>query len=153
MKRQHWLIIFGILTVLVMSFIFTQSMLSREESSMKSAVWLALLKPILDPKNQFSEIFIHNLVRKMAHFAEFGALGVCTGGFTTNLGRLHGTRYISLPMLITLATAVCDEFIQYFFDRGSMVTDVVLDYSGALTGLLAVAVFVWLQTKLTSKKK
>ena len=153
MKRQHWLILFGTLAVVVMSFIFTQSMLSREDSSAKSAVWLALLKPILDPNNRFSEEFIHNLVRKMAHFAEFGALGICVGGFTTNLGRLRGTRYVSLPMLITLATAVCDEFLQYFFERGSMVTDVVLDYSGALTGLLAVAAFVWIQARLASKKK
>lgn len=153
MKRQHWLILFGILTAAVMTFIFTQSMLSKEDSSQQSAVWFALLKPILDPQNKYSDELLHNFVRKMAHFAEFGALGVCVGGFTTNLGRLHGTRYVSLPMLITLATAVCDEFLQYFFDRGSMVTDVVLDYSGALTGLLTVAAFVWIQAKLVSKKK
>ena len=153
MKRQHWLILFGILTAAVMTFIFTHSMLSKEDSSQQSAIWFALLKPILDPNNIHSDELLHNFVRKMAHFAEFGALGVCVGGFTTNLGWLHGKRYISLPMLITLLTAVCDEFIQFFFDRGSMVTDVVLDYSGALTGLLVVAAFVRMQAKLSSKKK
>ncbi len=153
MKRQHWLIFFGILTAAVMTFIFSHSMMSIPESAQQSSGWLALLKPILDPNNRLSEDFFHNLIRKMAHFAEFGALGVCVGGFTTNLGWLHDKRYLSLPMLITLATAVCDEFIQYFFERGSMVTDVVLDYSGALSGLFVVAVFVWMQQKLASEKK
>lgn len=153
MKRQHWLILFEILTAAVMSFIFSHSMMSIPESAEQSLGWMDVLKPILDPNNRFSEEFFHNLIRKMAHFAEFGALGVSVGGFTTNLGWLHGKRYISLPMLITLATAVCDEFIQFFFERGSMVTDVVLDYSGALTGLLVVATFVWLQAKLAFRKK
>lgn len=152
MKRQHWLIFYGILSAAVMAFIFTHSMLSKEDSSQQSAIWFALLKPILDPTNRYPDELLHNFVRKMAHFAEFGALGVCVGGFTTNLGWLHGKRYISLPMLITLATAVCDEFLQYFFERGSMVTDVVLDYSGALTGLLAVAAFVWIQARLSVRK-
>lgn len=153
MKRQHWLIFFGILTAAVMTFIFTHSMMSIPESAQQSLGLLAILKPIFDPNNRFSEEFLHNFIRKLAHFVEFGALGVCTGGFTTNLGWLHSKRYISLPMLITLATAVCDEFIQYFYERGSMVTDVVLDYSGALTGLLTVAAFVWLQAKLAVRKE
>lgn len=153
MKRQHWLILFGTLTAAVMIFIFGNSLQSRAESSQQSLLWFHLLQPILDPHHRFSEETLHNFIRKLAHFAEFGALGLCVGGFTTNLGWLHGKRYISLPMLVTLATAVCDEFIQYFYARGSMVTDVVLDYSGALTGLLVVALFVWMRGKLASGKE
>ena len=153
MKRQRWLIFFATLTIAVLTFIFSHSMMSIPESAEQSLGLLAVLKPIFDPNNRFSEEFFHNFIRKLAHFVEFGALGVCAGGFTVNLGWLHGKKYISLPMLITLATAVCDEFIQYFYERGSMVTDVVLDFSGALTGLLAVAVFVRIQAKLVSKKK
>ena len=153
MKRQHWLILFGILTAAVITFIFSHSMMSIAESADLSSGWLTWLKPILDPNNRFTDEFLHNFIRKLAHFAEFGALGLCVGGFTTNLGWLHGKRYISLPMLVTLATAVCDEFIQYFYARGSMVTDVVLDYSGALTGLLVVALFVWMRGKLASGKE
>lgn len=153
MKHKHWIIFFGVLTVAVMAFIFSHSMKSRVESAQQSFMWLKLLEPLLNPNDQFSEEYIHNIVRKLAHFAEFGALGLSVGGFTTNLGRLRNKRYISLPMLITLACAVCDEWIQYFVGRGSMVTDVIIDYSGALTGLLVVALFVWVKKKFVQRKQ
>ena len=86
----------------------------------------------------------HNIVRKLAHFVEFAALGVSFGGYTWNLGMVRGRKYWALPAWLTLVVAVCDEFIQGFTNRGSMVSDVVLDYSGALFGLLMVAAFVFI---------
>lgn len=153
MKRRTWVAVFALLTVGVLWFIFSHSMQSRAVSSQQSGGWLELLKPILDPKNKFSEDFIHKIVRKMAHFAEFGALGICVGGFTINLGWLQERKYITLPMLITLCAAVCDEWIQHFTGRASLVTDVVLDYSGALTGLLFSTIFAWCWCRYVRRKQ
>ena len=43
---------------------------------------------------------------------------------------------VFFPISCTLFTAVTDEFIQSFTGRGSSVRDVMLDFSGALTGIL-----------------
>lgn len=130
------MILFAVLSLLVTAFIWGNSVLSRADSSAQSGALAALLKPLLDPFDRMDADAFHNFLRKAAHFAEFAVLGMFTGGFTANLGRMRKKRYISLPLLITLAVAVVDEYIQIFSGRGSMVSDVVLDYSGALTGLL-----------------
>ena len=140
MKYKRLTILFGILTVLMVAFIWGNSIQTRDQSSGQSLSVLAWLKPLLDPSGRIDDELFHILIRKTAHFAEFAALGLCVGGFTVNLGRLQGRRYISLPMLMTLGVAVMDEFIQIFSNRGSMVGDIVLDYCGGLTGLAVIAV-------------
>ena len=140
MKHRRLTILFGILTVLMVAFIWGNSIQTRDQSSGQSLSVLAWLKPLLDPSGRIDDELFHILIRKTAHFAEFAALGLCVGGFTVNLGRLQGRRYISLPMLMTLGVAVMDEFIQIFSNRGSMVGDIVLDYCGGLTGMAVIAV-------------
>lgn len=133
-------IIFSVLATAVLCFIFTQSILSKQDSGTLSGRISALLKPILDPYDRIDAGVFHHLVRKAAHFTEFAALGFCVMGATVNLGVLKGRKFVALPMWITLLCAVCDELLQYFTGRGSMVTDVVLDYSGALFGMAIMAV-------------
>ena len=82
---------------------------------------------------------------------EFFVLGVFVCGFTINLGVMLEKRLVSLPMLIVLLVAVGDEFIQYFTERGSQVTDVVLDFSGALAGLLFAAILYRIIVKIKTK--
>ena len=139
MKYKRLAILFGVLTLLMIAFIWGNSVQSRDQSSGQSLSLLGWLKPLLDPQGRVDEEIFHVLIRKAAHFAEFGALGLYVGGFTVNLGRLKGRRYVALPLLLTLWVAVMDEFIQLFSNRGSQVSDVMLDYAGALAGLLAVA--------------
>ena len=74
----------------------------------------------------------HGLLRKLAHFTEFATLGMI---LTWIMGML------SKPFPLALAcgfTAACvDETIQLFVpDRGPSFTDVLIDTSGVLTGLL-----------------
>ena len=96
-----------------------------------------------------AEDVFHRFIRKAAHFTEFCALGICVGGFTCNLGKLKSEKYISLPMLITLGTAVCDEFIQRFTGRTSSVKDVLIDFAGALCGI----VFTWIISSIIRRRK
>ncbi len=134
-EARNRTILFGILSLLAVCFIFSQSLLSGEVSGGLSARVMAFLRPLLDPDGVIPEDMFHLIIRKAAHFTEFAILGVCVGGFTVNLGLLRLRRYVALPMLLTLCVAVCDEFLQYFTGRGSMVTDVVLDYAGSLSAL------------------
>lgn len=134
-KNKTWLIIFAVLTALVMAFIFSNSLQPPNESNSRSRIiadWLYGL-PLL--RQWLTEDDFHAFIRKIAHFTEFAALGLCLGGFAYNLGRIKAQKYISLPMLVALATAVTDEFIQRFTGRTSSVKDVLIDFSGALCGL------------------
>ena len=142
-------LVFAILSILAMCFIFSQSILSREESGNLSAGIVQWLKPILDPGGVIAEETFHHYLRKAAHFTEFAIFGCFFCAFTVNLGWITNRKYVALAPFIPLSVAVSDEFIQYFTGRGSMVTDVVIDFSGGLSGVL----FVWLISYIISHKK
>ena len=72
------------------------------------------------------------LLRKVAHFTEFAALG-------TLLAWLHGMLQKGKlrPFLWGVAAASMDETIQCFVpDRGPAVKDVCIDSAGVLTGII-----------------
>ena len=134
-KIKRWLWVFAGLSVAMAAFIWGHSMMSRDQSSDESLSILAFLFPVLRWIGIEDPDTAHLVVRKLAHFAEFGALGLFVGGFAVNLGRIKGQRFISLPLLIVLSVAVMDEFIQLFSGRAAMVQDVMLDFAGGITGL------------------
>lgn len=71
-------------------------------------------------------------LRKVAHFTEFTALGIC-------LAWLHGMlgKGKLRPFLWGVLAASVDETIQRFVpDRGPSVKDVLIDSAGVLTGII-----------------
>lgn len=73
-------------------------------------------------------------IRKLAHFTEFTALGICLGWLFAllNKGRIP-------PILWGVAAACVDETIQCFVPgRGPGIRDVCIDAAGVLTGVLLV---------------
>ena len=77
-----------------------------------------------------------HIVRKLAHFCEYALEGflltLCLRVYTR-----HFFVHISWPILGGLLTALTDETIQMFSDgRSSQLTDVWLDFSGAMAGIL-----------------
>lgn len=155
MSRYVWRKrIFLALTVLAVAFIFGQSVLDRTASEQESGRVFELLLSVIHRLGlEADRELLHIFIRKAAHFAEFAVLGICAGGYALNLGYLHERTYLALPAWLTLAVAVCDEWIQSFSGRASMVTDVVLDYAGALAGLLTVALLVLVKNKIVRRKK
>lgn len=89
------------------------------------------------------------LLRKAAHFSEYGLLGV---EFSLLLGLQHdkngknlqcGRNLLDFP-LIGMLCAVTDETIQIFSGRGSLVSDVWIDAAGFSTGFfLTVLLFLF----------
>lgn len=152
-KSKRAVVLYGIASLLVLAVIYSQSLFTREASGNLSGFVLRVLKPLLDPNDRIDHDLFHFWIRKSAHFIEFSALGLCLGGFSVHLGILRNRRYIALPMLLGLGVAVSDEYLQYFTGRGSMVTDVVLDYAGALTGLLLAWLFFLIRRNGKKAKK
>ena len=151
MKAKHWMWVFALLSIVTMAYIWGNSLKSIPESAAQSSMVAELIRPILDPQKKLPLDVFHNLVRKLAHLVEFFTLGVFVCGFTVSLGVELKKRLISLPILIVLLVAVGDEFIQYFTQRGSLVTDVVLDFTGALGGLLATAILYRIIVRIKKK--
>ena len=150
--RRRACIVLVVVMVLTLCFIFGNSLLSKEDSADRSGRIVALLKPLLDPNDKLTYDEFHMIVRKTAHFAEFAALGFESAllAFFINRGlKLCGAIYSAGGCLLVADT---DEFIQYFVDRGSMVTDVMLDFGGALFGIAVAFAAVYTVAKFKNKK-
>ncbi len=133
------------LTVLLMIFIFSNSLASGGQSSGFSGRVTALINAALSGLGlpQLTEHF----VRKLAHFGEFSLLGLsatwCLRTYTAQY-----LRHLSLPLLAGLLTAGADETIQLFSPgRSSSVVDMWIDFSGVCAGLLAAVLLIQLCTR------
>ena len=135
--------VFALLVLLITGFIWSNSMKEASHSNAQSMAMAESLQPVLDSKEEIAEWKFHDFVRKLAHIAEFFLLGLAVSGFGVSLSAYRKKALISLPILMVLLVAVADEFIQHFTHRGSMVTDVVLDFASSAVGLVLVWLAVW----------
>lgn len=135
-SRDIWSLVFLVLITATLVFIWTNSMETPAESSEKSQGVMKLLTPILEffvGKGNVTEF----LVRKLAHFCEFGLLG-CELSLMIILRKRQTLQwYVNAAMFAFMAAAL-DETIQIFADRGSSLADVWLDFAGAVTGIAGV---------------
>ncbi len=136
MKKRIFL---AILIVLTLTFIFSNSLESSEASSLRSLSVLRFLERI------FGEGRItHHFVRKLAHFCEFGLLGL---EFSLFFRTFEKDKTLCC-LFCGLLSALCDETLQLFSNRGSQVQDVWLDYGGYCCGVLFImALFIVLKKK------
>ena len=137
-KSKKRLAVFLVLTVLVTGFIFYNSLQNSEESSAASDIIKNLVEPIFDAIFGDGAVDANYVVRKGAHFTEFFILGVMTFNvMASSVRRREQLKSIfGYGLFYVIAVAVTDEFIQSFSDRTSSVKDVLIDFSGAASGLL-----------------
>ena len=134
-KTTTRLVICSILVALLLIFIWGNSCMTGESSGRFSAWVGAILStvfPFFDPESQIG----HFILRKIGHFSEFAALGLCLSWL---YGMLMQKKWLmwSLPLISGIAAAAIDETIQIFTPgRHSSIVDVCIDSSGALTGIL-----------------
>ena len=119
-------------------FIFSNSMAVATVSTDSSGRVLAWMRIILRRLGQpgLAEHLTMHIVRKLAHFCEYLLEGfllmLCLRVYTR-----HFFKHVSWPMLGGLLTALTDETIQLFVPgRSGQVTDIWIDFSGVMTGLL-----------------
>lgn len=131
-KKAIWLL--AILSAATVCFILYNGAQSIGESNGRSGVFTALIQAIIDPDKTLAYEDVSFFVRKAAHFIEYMILGgelaaLCAA---VTKGRFS---YVSWSLFGVLGTAVVDEFIQYFVGRTSLLSDVVLDFCGGVTGI------------------
>ncbi|WP_317366599.1 VanZ family protein [uncultured Tyzzerella sp.] len=125
------------ITILIISFVFYNSMQNGESSSNTSTAVLMFVNNLINTIGLNFQVSGH-FIRKLAHFIEFFALGIFLmltfEAFTNRLFSIIG-----FPMFFSIFIPVIDEFIQiYSPGRASSVKDVLLDFSGAILGVLLV---------------
>lgn len=90
------------------------------------------------------------IIRKSAHFFEYGLLAALLA-IDFYLFQQSKVNIVVYSLFITLMCAVGDEFYQSFIGRGSNVRDIVIDFSGALFGIVCVKLGLRLVSQLKSK--
>ena len=131
-------VVFTVALIACIWFIFSNSMAVATVSTDSSGRVLAWMRIILRRLGQpgLAEHLTMHIVRKLAHFCEYTLEGfllmLCMRVYSR-----HPLRHITVPMLGGVLTALTDETIQLFVPgRSSQVTDVWIDFSGVMTGLI-----------------
>ena len=141
-KTKLRLTVCAILLAVILAFIWGNSALPAEDSgALSGGLWEFFTKlfPFLQTENG------EHFLRKMAHFSEFAALGLCLCWL---FGMLEKAAF--LPFLWGAAAAGVDEIIQIFSPgRNCSIADVAIDCAGVLTGV----VFLLLIHKIYKKTR
>lgn len=125
-------------TGVTLLFIWIHSCMPPELSSDESGWVMKLIEPFLELIVGKGNVTEH-LVRKLAHFTEFSALGFELGliSRTDILNNIQNrAARITACCAGGLFTAFCDETIQIFSGRGDSIPDVWLDFSGVVFGMI-----------------
>ncbi len=148
-KLNICIIFFIVISLCITGYIFYNSFQKPQTSNKKSDAISKKIQSIVDPENKISAANFKKYTRKAAHVIEFGALGLSLGAIFLCLYKKNKRIFISLPLFLSLSIAVTDEFIQSFNKRSSLLKDVLIDFAGALGGL----VIILLLAMLFRKKK
>lgn len=143
LKRKITCVVLTILTLMTLAFIISNSIKPAEQSVEQSDAVTDVIQGVVDtvvPSNPPK--VSSSLVRKLAHFSEFALLGFFA--LLTYCAYTDKKIFVFLVPVFTLLSAICDEIVQNFSDgRGPEALDVLIDFGGAITGILvALGVFV-----------
>ena len=133
---------YALLSIMLMTvlFIFYNSTLPPEKSQGQSDTIKDVIIEVL-PDNSPSENFVEEYIRKIAHFSEYGLLGVEVAIYLIFFERRR-LAFSPIALLLPLLVGFIDESIQSLSDRGPTIADVWIDIGGFATFfLLTFAVF------------
>lgn len=143
---------FIVLSALVVAFIFSNSLKGAKATVSQSKSISDVLYNAVGGSISIKKELFHSIIRKVAHMTEFALLGMFIGGIFIFIYLKNGKKYISLPILIGLLVGVCDEYIQSFFTRKSLVSDVLIDFGGVLIGLVITVLATVIINKIRKKR-
>lgn len=160
MKKQTKRIIFAILIIINCIAIFCFSNQIADDSSITSSIVVNLISEIIptiknmqEPdKTILKEEILTQIVRKGAHFSIYAMLGILTINFMLTFENKKMSKKIIYALMFCMFYAITDEFHQYFIPgRSAEIRDVLIDSSGALTGILFVIIVLAI-VKIIKKK-
>lgn len=162
MKKQTKRIIFAILIIINCIAIFYFSNQIADDSSITSSRVVNLISEIIptiknmqEPdKTILKEEILTPIVRKGAHFSIYAMLGILTINFMLTFENKKMNKKIIFALLFCMFYAITDEFHQYFIPgRSAEIRDVIIDSSGALTGILFVIIVLAIVKRIKKKIK
>ena len=153
MKQNRRIILFALLALLAVGFIFSNSLEARDASNQKSNAIVDEVKPVVDPQDTIPRGTFNHYVRKSAHFLEFAALGFCLMGLSDAIGRKRRIPRVPAALLAALLVASMDETLQFFaVERGPGIKDVLIDFFGAVCGLLLMLLCLTIEKDIREKQ-
>lgn len=137
-------------TILIVMFIFYNSIKNGEESSKASMSVLNIINGIIN-KIGINFTLDGYFIRKLAHFIEFFLFGVFIMlTFISFTNKVFGV--LGFPMFFAIFIPVIDEYIQLFSEgRASSVKDVLLDFCGSISGIILVCIIYKLKNRLKNR--
>ena len=141
-----------IIAAILLAFIWGNSMLPRAQSSDLSVWAMGILNKIFSADvTAEGSVEGAGALRKIAHFAEFCALGAVLSILFWQI--IKDKRIMTLSLALSgVFVALFDETIQIFSGRGPLVSDVWLDISGYAVGCAIALAVVLLKTKISEKQ-
>lgn len=127
--------IFILLTLLWVGIIFLFSLQPADTSEqISTGLGQKLMEMFFPNMSEEGWEILHFLIRKAGHFTEFLILGIFST-LTTLQTKIRRKKCAGVVFCVLVATM--DETIQLFVDgRSGQVSDVILDSSGALVGIV-----------------
>ncbi|MBQ7386600.1 MAG: VanZ family protein [Clostridia bacterium] len=151
-KKQNVLqyVLIALIAVTVLSF-FIHSLMPREISAEESDGVASILSTVIPPDTPVGAFIVNN-IRKIAHFCEYGLLGIELA--------IYGALFVEskkraalMSLVFAHATAFIDESLQIISGRGPSITDVWLDLFGYVVLYLLTCAAIFAIRKLRSKEK
>ena len=113
-------------------FIFINSTLPKEQSAQQSGVIEEIVDKVIPDDVPVKDMIIEN-IRKIAHFSEYGLLGIELALYIFFFRRKRIYLYAPMSPLVAMLVGFLDESIQLLSDRGPMISDVWIDIGGFAT--------------------
>lgn len=160
MNNRSHIILSVILVITIMAMIFAFSAQDGATSGQSSAgitdKITQSIVPSIESKPQDVKIKIYDIIgmiiRKIAHLAEFFALGASLT-FMLRTFNMRGKRLFIYPISIGAIYAASDELHQYFVPgRAARITDVLIDIIGVFMGCVAVNIIYHLLLRKRAKQ-
>ena len=99
------------------------------------------------------QIVTQHIVRKLAHFSEYTAIGMLLTSCAYSFDRFKPYRYLAYVFFAGLGTAFIDETIQLFSEgRAGMIADMWIDFSGVVLGTAVMLLFYFVYQRIRRKK-
>lgn len=139
--------------VLTVLFIFSNSLKPKDQSLEDSNAVGGIISSIFPPDSDIGK-FILEYIRKIAHFTEYGLLGIEMALLVIFYFKKR-IRAGLISLNLSLVVAFIDESLQYISERGPSISDVWIDVGGFMFFSLivyAIAFSAHLIARLISRK-
>lgn len=158
-RNRCFFLFFAILGVLLLCFIFHNSLQSKTESHERSAqisdIFSRKKKSHVKKKNSFWKqitkklpfFSLEKVIRKLAHILEYAALGWDIYALSVYIRRYASRRHFAVFLWFCALVPCVDECIQYFVPgRTASFFDIGIDWIGMLFGaLIALLMYICVQ--------